>query len=487
MPPRKHERVRRRKRRVKLALLLLNVALAIAIVVVGVMLAVQGVGNAIGIGKPTTTTTAAPREPKVVSTATVGNSGDILIHTPVLRSAKVSSGVYDFEPMFQYLKPYVSALDYSAINLEFGIGKGESDYYQAEMYFRVPPSLIDTVTGTGYDLGLCANNHVTNGSSLSLTANTYVERNLDFIGLRASSADKRYLVKDVNGIKLGFVNYTYGAQTGTTGMVNYFSTKALDAFYADMQQQMENMKSEGAEAIIVYLHWGNEYETKPNAYQTQMANKLCEMGVDVIVGGHPHKIQPLELITAENGNQTVCLYSMGNILSNQTIESMYGGSSKTSSGSDWQLGGQCQYRDVKSRYKDTHYGEHHYDCNDNGHTEDGLVFEYTFSKYEDGTVILTGVDVLPTWCYMTGSGNSRKYTIVPLDKSCESEWQTKFGVAEVDMLYAQRSYERTMALVGEGITAINAKCKQDVDAFVEDFKQAQLPTTQSGTTTTAKE
>ncbi len=484
MPPRRHERIRRRKRRAKIALLLLIVVLILAIVVVGAMLVVQTIGNAVGGGTPPTTTTTAPREPQVVATATVGNSGDVLIHTPVLRSAKVSSGVYDFEPMFQHLKPYVSKLDYSAINMEFGIGKGESDYYQAEMYFRVPTSLVDTVMGTGYDLGLCANNHVTNGSSLSLTANTYVERNWDFIGLRASTADKRYLVKDVNGIKLGFVNYTYGSQTTSTGLVNYFSTKALEAFYSDMQQQMAAMKAEGAEAIIVYLHWGNEYETKPNAYQTQMANRLCEMGVDVIVGGHPHKIQPLELITAENGNQTVCLYSMGNILSNQTIESMYGGSSKTSSGSDWQLGGQCQYRDVKSRYNDAHYGEHHYDCNDNGHTEDGLLFEYTFSKYEDGTVMLTGVDVLPTWCYMTGSGNSRKYTIVPLDKSCENEWQTKFGVAAEDVVFAQRSYERTMALVGEGITAINTQCKQDVEKFVEEFKQAQLPTTQSTSTTT---
>ena len=484
MPPRRHERIRRRKRRAKKALLLLIFALILAIIVVGAMLVVQTISNAVGGGTPATTTTTAPREPQVVATATVGNSGDVLIHTPVLRSAKVSSGVYDFEPMFKHLKPYVSQLDYSAINMEFGIGKGESDYYQAEMYFRVPTSLVDTIMGTGYDLGLCANNHVTNGSSLSLTANTYVERNWDFIGLRASSADKRYLVKDVNGIKLGFVNYTYGSQTTSTGLVNYFSTKALDAFYADMQQQMAAMKAEGAEAIIVYLHWGNEYQLKPSTYQTEMANRLCEMGVDVIVGGHPHKIQPLELITAENGNQTVCLYSMGNLLSNQTIESMYGGSRAANRGGNFQDYGECNFPDVKSRYNDTHYGEHHYDCNDNGHTEDGLLFEYTFSKYEDGTVMLTGVDVLPTWCYMTGSGNSRKYTIVPLDKSCESEWQTKFGVAAEDLVFAQRSYERTMALVGEGITTINAKCKQDVETFVEEFKQAQLPTTQSTSTTT---
>lgn len=475
MPPRRHERKRRQKRRIKLALLLLNLVLATAIVVVGGTALIKGLGKAVGI-TPATTTTTAPRAPEVVGTATVGNSGDILIHTPVLRSAKVSSGVYDFEPMFKHLKPYVSKRDYAAINMEFGIGKGEADYYQREMIFRVPTSLVDTVIDTGYDLGLCANNHISNGSSLSLTANTYVERNWDYIGLRASSQDKRYLVKDINGIKLGFINYTYGAKTSATTLVNYFSTKELPTFYADIEQQMAAMKADGAEAVIVYLHWGNEYDISPNQHQTTVANKLCELGVDVIVGGHPHKIQPLELLTAENGNKTVCLYSMGNILSNQTIESMYGGSSATSSGNDWQLGGRCKYRDVKSRYNDPNYGNHDVNCNDNGHTEDGLIFDYTFTKYEDGTVMLTSVNVLPTWCYMDNSTATRKYTIIPLDKS-QSDWTTAFGVLEKDVVFAERSYDRTMALVGEGITTINAWCDGNVDAFVEEFKQAQLPTT----------
>ena len=204
-----------------------------------------------------------------------------------------------------------------------------------------------------------------------------------------------------------------------------------------------------------------------------MAKKLCEMGVDVIVGGHPHKIQPVELITAENGNQTVCLYSMGNILSNQTIESMYGGSRAANKGGNFQDYGQCPYPDVKTRYSDTHYGEHHENCNDNGHTEDGLLFNYTFTKYEDGTVMLTGVDVLPTWCYMTGSGDNRDYKIIPLDKSCEGQWATKFGIAAEDVIFAQRSYDRTMALLGEGIQQINDNCKAKVSAYVEAFKHAQ--------------
>lgn len=483
MPPRKHERARRRKKRIIKALLALNVALIVAIVAVaGVLVVRLFSGSKVTVGPSgdkttatttTTTTVAGPREPKAVATATVGNSGDILIHSPVMRAAKVSSGVYDFDPMFRHLTPYVTALDYAAINMEFGFGKSEGDYYQREMIFRVPTSLADTVMKTGYDLGLCANNHVGNGLSLSYTASVYNDKKMDHIGLRASSAEKRYLVKDVSGIKLGFVNYTYGSQTSKTGMVNYFSTEYLPAFYADMEEQIAAMKADGAEAIVVYIHWGNEYQIKPNSHQKTVAKKLCELGVDVIVGGHPHKIQPVELITADNGNQTVCLYSMGNILSNQTIESMYGGSRAANKGGNFQDYGECPYPDVKTRYSDTHYGEHHVNCNDNGHTEDGLLFNYTFTKYEDGTVMLTGVDVLPTWCYMTGSGNDRDYKIIPLDKACESEWATKFGIAAEDVVFAKRSYDRTMTLLGDGIKAANDNCKAKVDAYVEAFKAAQ--------------
>ncbi len=484
MPPRRSKAQRARARRIRKLIVAVIALVLVAALAVGSVSLVTMLIDKLGGEKPPVEepTTDLINEPKVVATATVGNSGDILIHRPVLRSAKVSEGVYNFDSMFRHMAPYVKAMDYAAINMEFGIGRGESDYYQPEMLFRVPASLVDTVMKTGYRLGLCANNHVSNGSSLALTEKTYAERNLDHIGLRATSSDKRYLVKDINGIKIGFVNYTYGAQTTATSLVNYFSANELGAFYADMEQQLSAMKEEGAEATVLYIHWGNEYETKAATIQTQMAQKLCEMGVDVIVGGHPHKIQPLELIKAENGNQTVCLYSMGNILSNQTIEAMYGGTSATTGGNDWQLGGKCQYRDVKSRYNDPNYGNHHYDCNDNGHTEDGLLFEFTFNKYDDGTVLMNSVNVLPTWCYVTKREDGQNnYTIIPLDKSV-ADWQTTFNIAQQDVVFAQRSYDRTMALVGDGITTINGTCGLKIADYVDAYKAAQQPTTEQEVT-----
>lgn len=456
-----------------MGLLAAGLCIGIVLVAVGLTFALKDLTNPAPVSEGETSSSASeipteptePPGPQPVATATIGSSGDILIHKPVLRSAKQSDGTYDFTSMFQYIKPYASQMDYAAINVELAIT--DSGFDTAEMVFRVPSTLIDAVADAGYDLGLLANNHIGNGGTAGYktTLKALADAGMDAVGLRGSTADKRYLVKDVNGIKLGIVNYTYGTETNTGSVLNTFSVNALDTFYGDMENQIADMKAEGAEAIILYIHWGNEYFIEPNSSQEAIAQKMCELGVDVIIGGHPHKIQPVELITADNGNQTVCLYSMGNILSNQVIESMYGGNRSNST--NYQDHVSCPIPDVKSRYNDEKWDQHVSDCNDNGHTEDGLLFQTTFTKYDDGTVRLTGVDVLPTWCYRTTVGsNAFNYVVIPLDKAVE-DWGSTYGIAEKDLVFAQRSYDRTMALVQEGIDA----CNQAILKNLEDLQK----------------
>ena len=312
------------------------------------------------------TVSAAPTEPPgpvPVATATVGSSGDILIHKPVLQAARQKDNTYDFTSMFALVSPYVKKMDYSAINVELAVSR--SGFDTPEMQFRIPPSLITAVSGAGYRLGLLANNHAGDAGSQGYitTREVLTENGMDFIGTRGAVADKRYLVKDVGGIKIGLVNYTYGQDTSSNSLINRFSDSNLELFYTDMQRQIADMKADGAEAIVLYIHWGYEYFLTPNRNQTAVAEKMCELGVDVIIGGHPHKIQPLELITADNGNQAVCLYSMGNFLSNQVIESMYGGNRSNSR--NFQDHVSCPIPDVSNRYNDDKWDQHVKDCNDN--------------------------------------------------------------------------------------------------------------------------
>ena len=178
------------------------------------------------------------------------------------------------------------------------------------------------------------------------------------------------------------------------------------------------MKAAGAKAIVMYIHWGEEYQLKANANQTAIAQALCDLGVDVIVGGHPHVVQPVELLTSttDPDHKTVCLYSMGNAISNQRRENM--------------------------------------NLN-TGHTEDGVLFSFTFAQYSDGEVLLDSVEILPTWVWLGTIDGSKEYRILPLDQDVE-DWAAAFNISESAAASAQSSYQRTMDLVGEGIEASNA-------------------------------
>ena len=201
-------------------------------------------------------------------------------------------------------------------------------------------------------------------------------------------------------------------------MINYFDYDNLSKFYTEVEEHLAAMEAAGAKATVMYIHWGEEYQLKANANQTAIAQKLCDLGIDVIVGGHPHVVQPVELLTSttDDSHKTVCLYSMGNAVSNQRKGNM----------------------NLKT-----------------GHTEDGVLFSFTFAEYSDGTVRLDDVDILPTWVYMGTENNNRVYRIIPLDQQV-SDWGAAFNLSSSNVTAAESSYQRTMDLVGEGIDASKA-------------------------------
>ena len=170
------------------------------------------------------------------------------------------------------------------------------------------------------------------------------------------------------------------------------------------------------------MHWGNEYQLKQNTYQDTIAQNLCNLGVDVIVGGHPHVIQPMKLLHSEDSqNTTVCIYSTGNAISNQRKELM--------------------------------------DSCPSGHTEDGVLFYYTFDKYSNGDVVLSGVDVIPTWVNKYKGGSGYQYTMYPLDNADSG---SALGLDATASKKAAASYERTKAILAAGLTECQTALGCDV-------------------------
>ena len=399
-------------------------------------------GNENGSEEPTTSdaitdTTTEATEPPVtlVSTATVAATGDMLMHMPCIEPAKTSDGNYNFEHYFTYLQDYVQQADYAVANLETTLCGLENGYeYSGYPNFNCPDGIVPSLQNVGFDMLLTANNHCydTRSNGYHRTQQVLKEYGMDYTGTISSAEDPNYLIVDVNGINLGMICYTYEdnedpdtvAPNGITMtskdkvLINSFNNKDLETFYTRIEGQIGEMESAGAEAIVLYIHWGVEYQTTQNQTQSTIAQKMCDLGFDVIVGGHPHVIQPMELLTSttDEDHKTICLYSTGNALSNQR-------------------------RDLMNL--------------NTGHTEDGILFSFTFAKYSDGTVRVEDADLLPTWIEKHTSDATGKivYDIYPLDNEIE-DWKTQLKLNDTGLKNARESYDRTMAIVGDGLQQV---------------------------------
>ncbi|MBQ7288340.1 MAG: CapA family protein [Clostridia bacterium] len=425
---------KRKKRRLKPEFKLFCAVLAVLVIGISVFAVnkkwnqTPSAGVASSSGTSQESVTSKEKEP---ITVTLGCTGDILIHNPILK-AYAASG-YDFNDMFRYVQPYFTKYDYMVANLEVTLG-GESKSYRGYPTFNTPDTIVEAAKQSGIDMLLTANNHSydTGKDGFFRTLEVLDQKQIEHIGTRTET-DSPYFVKDINGIKFGMVNYTYETQqsngrktlngiamhSDTENLINSFNYSNLDAFYSELSDHISAMKSEGAEAIILYIHWGNEYKLEPSSYQKTMAKRIADLGVDVIVGGHPHVVEPIEILQSEvTGKQTVCLYSLGNAVSNQRISFM----------------------NMKT-----------------GHTEDGMIFETTFVKKPDGSVILDKINVVPIWVNMH-TDSSKHYHMLPLDKALN--WQTDFGISQQTAATAQKSYERTMALVNAGLSQFDGEYKK---------------------------
>ena len=381
---------------------------------------------------PPTTAEPQPTEPFITATASVGVTGDIMGHMPVINAGKTADG-YDYAEVFQYIKPYYESYDVMVANLEVNLGGPEAGPYQGYPTFNSPDGMAQSLKDAGVDMVLTANNHSYDigHNSFIRTQNTLNEMGLDHLGTRLNADDPEYIVRDINGIKVGMVCYTYetGDPSNTrkqlnginmseedSGRISSFNYNDLEGFYDEVEATLSAMEAEGAQASMVFIHWGDEYALSPNQNQKAIAQQLCELGVDVIVGGHPHVIEPFDTLTSQEGHTTYCIYSVGNAISNQRTETL----------------------------SDT--------TRNAAYTEDGMIFGVTFNQWNDGTVEIAEINILPTWVNKESKGGRMTYSIIPLDMALES-WKG-FDVGSVGKTYA--SYERTMSIIGEGLN----ECRQ---------------------------
>ncbi len=333
--------------------------------------------------------------------------GDIILHDEQIWSAyNEENKAYDFMNNFKYVKNFIEKSDIAYGTIE-GTYAGEEIGYSGYPNYNGPDSMIDALKDTGFDIINVATDHsLDKGVEGASKTGEKIDKDMTSIG------NKKYIIKKVKGIEIGFTSYTYESKEGELNghkipedmNLNTFSYNKLDNGLEEMKALVEEMKNEGAEFIVFGMHWGVEYKTEPSKYQVKIAEALNEYGVDLILGSNPHVVQPIEEIEGEDGNKTLVAYSLGNFISNQRLETM---------------------------------GDRR--------TADGIILNLTLDKSRKG-VKIEKWDYTPTWVYKIPRENKKSdYYILPVEETLNSEEGKKLDQETLNQL--NKSLEATKSIV----------------------------------------
>ncbi len=340
---------------------------------------------------PTSTPTPVPPSPtpEGYGTVRVLDVGDVILHDAVIKGGLQPDGTYDFSRFFATLGDFVAAADVSIFDFE---GTLAGPPYSGFPSFSAPDAVAKDLSDAGFDVAATANNHSYDKGVAGFLRTVQVLRDagLAVAGTRRAADETPFALIERNGIRVGISNYTwetpsYDGRKHLNGitldrsvedLVDSFNPygNGLDAAIAGMAAREKAMRDAGAELTVFVLHWGEEYKPVPSAYQTRMARALCDAGVDVVFGQHPHVVQPFEVVRSSDGTHEMpVFYSIGNFVGNFVY--------------------------------DTH--------GTNGYSEDELVVSVTAVRGADGKVRVVSADYLPTYCLKFNVDGVRRHMAIP--------------------------------------------------------------------------
>ena len=257
------------------------------------------------------------------TSARIMANGDLLYHDIVYISAKKADGTYDFHENFEYVKPWLKQADLVLGDFEGTVNK---DHYLAGYpLFNAPGEVMDAIKDAGYQVLDLAHNHILDSQieGVVSTADAIEKAGMTPVGVYTHEPrDKAPIViKEVNGIKVAILAYSYGFN----GIEQSISQEDYNRYLSDLDE--EKMKSEieraekEADITIIMPQMGVEYQIEPTEEQKKLYHKMIDWGADIIFGGHPHVVEPAETVE-KDGDKKLIIYSMGNFISNQRIETM---------------------------------------------------------------------------------------------------------------------------------------------------------------------
>lgn len=258
--------------------------------------------------------------------ATMVAVGDILLHETVYNDFSIDGKTFDFSPLFENVRPYIEPADFAFANQETNIGGVELGL-SAYPNFNSPYEIARDLINVGFNMFARSNNHTLDKGEAGVLAAQKNWETFDNIITAGStdSLEKRNQIPVIeqNGIKVALLSYSYGFNGYKVPEDKPYLANEFN--YDQVANDIEKAKSV-ADVITVSMHWGVEYSSVPSQTQIEQAQWLADQGVDIILGTHPHVLQPMDRLVGKNGNETVVAYSLGNFISGQIgLERLVGG------------------------------------------------------------------------------------------------------------------------------------------------------------------
>lgn len=252
---------------------------------------------------------------------TISVVGDLMCHSPQFENARVSKDSFDFNPPFREVKSLLSKADLTFGNFETVTAGKENSNYTGYPKFNSPASYVSALVNSGFDLLTIANNHMLDRGMIGVikTILEIRKNNISYTGAFLSQSDRDSIrVFNLKGIKLAVLAYSYGTNGNPVPQGKNYLINLID--YDLIKNDITKAREKGAEIVLVNFHFGDEYKREPNDFQKEVVDKTVSLGADIIIGGHPHVIQPVKLFKTQNAlfDTGLVAYSMGNYFSNQS-------------------------------------------------------------------------------------------------------------------------------------------------------------------------
>lgn len=343
-----------------------------------------------------------------IETITLKTGGDLMANMGQTQYAyNKGGGSYDFSDSFMYVSDFISDADIAIANYETTTDPNVP--YAGHPRFNAPPEYLEAIKEAGFDIVTTANNHSLDNDieGVNTTIEAIRDAGLNHVGTRAEGDDTRFIIKEVGNIKLAFLSYTYGCN----GKVDLFQVReeVPEVNYLnenEIKDDIKKAKTKGADFVVVYPHWGIELRSNADPSQIELGRKMIDWGADLVIGNHPHVVEPYEEYESADGRKGFIAYACGNFISIQNLETV---------------------NDIR--------------------TEQSVAYRFELSKnLADGKTSIDEIEAYPLWVGMTYNDYGRSVrTYICEDFLDGGKYYDEVDEYQRDRI--QKAYDATMATI----------------------------------------